>query len=54
MREATPRLASVKVTAPEDEIKVLGEVIILFKSLDLAAADRALQYLRDRFVNHAK
>jgi hypothetical protein len=54
MSEEKPRLMSVKVTAPEDEIKVLGEMIILFKSLDKAAADRALQYLRDRFVKHAK
>lgn len=54
MSEEKPRLASVKITSTEDEIKLLGEVIILFKMLDKAAADRALQYLRDRFVKHAR
>ena len=54
MEQQKPRLASVKVTAPEDEIKVLGELIIIFQSLDKPAAERALQYLRDRFVKHAR
>lgn len=45
---------NIKATAPAEEIAALAEMISLFMGLDKPAADRALTYLRDRFVDNRR
>jgi hypothetical protein len=50
MSELKEDKMSVKVTSTEEEVKILGEMIMLFLALDHEGRLRALRYVTDMFT----